>query len=157
MAAFGGRGSIPYTPYPQTLRGSFSALSMPPIARVGASLSIFRYLHDLHTSAPLQSQSVSNISSNFVAKFPDFESFKDSFFIKIHFAMFCYQSEILMKFQQNFAISSKTVKNVCLITNVERLASIFSNQILKQNFLKLENHEKKSGPENPIPTPMPPS
>ena len=35
-----GGESISHTPYPQTLRGSFSAVSTPPIARVGAFFSI---------------------------------------------------------------------------------------------------------------------
>ena len=40
---------------PQTLRGSFSAVSTPPIARIGASFSIFRDLQDLQIFGPFES------------------------------------------------------------------------------------------------------
>ena len=49
---------------PQTLGGSFSAVSKPPIARVGAFFSIFRDLQDSHAFAPRQNQNLS-ICSNF--------------------------------------------------------------------------------------------
>ena len=63
---WGGKGSRPHkTPYPQTLKSSFSAVSTPPIARVGAFFSIFRELQDFHAFAPLRTQ-------NFSRKFPYF-------------------------------------------------------------------------------------
>ena len=45
-----------HAPYLQTLDGPFSAVSTPPIARVGAFFSNFRDLQDLRTSAPLRLQ-----------------------------------------------------------------------------------------------------
>ena len=42
-----------YTESGQTLEGSFSAVSRPPIARVGAFFSIFRDLQNFHAFAPL--------------------------------------------------------------------------------------------------------
>ena len=46
-------GGVVDTPDPQTLRGSFWAVSTPPIARVGAFFGIFRDLHDVHPFVPL--------------------------------------------------------------------------------------------------------
>ena len=49
----------------QTLQCSFSSVSTPPIARVGAFFSIFHDLQDIHAFAPLQTQ-------NFRKKLPIF-------------------------------------------------------------------------------------
>ena len=52
--------------------GSFSAVSTPLIARVGAFFSIFRDLQDYHTFAPLRPQNFSKISTKnnkFLANF----------------------------------------------------------------------------------------
>ena len=54
-----------YTESGQTLQCSFSSVSTPPIARVGAFFSIFRDLQDFHAFAPLRAQ-------NFGKKLPYF-------------------------------------------------------------------------------------
>ena len=65
---------------PPTLEGSFSAVSTPPIARVGSFFSIFRDQQYLHTFAPLQIQQnfVESFAENFI-KFCNFRS-NSSFF-----------------------------------------------------------------------------
>ena len=47
----------------ETLEGSFSAVSTPQIARVGAFFSIFRDLQDVNSFAPLHTQKFNKISS----------------------------------------------------------------------------------------------
>ena len=49
----------------ETLEGSFSAVSTPLIARVGAFFRIFQNLQDLHSSAPLQTQNFPEFRQNF--------------------------------------------------------------------------------------------
>ena len=64
-----------------TLDGSFSAVSTPLIARVGAFVRIFQNLEDLHSFAPLQTQNFTKICQ-ILQNFGEF-------------------SRILRKFQQN--------------------------------------------------------
>ena len=59
---------------PHTFGGSFSAVSKPPIARVGAFFSIFRDLQDSHAFAPRQNQNLS-IFFKFSQNFNDFSRF----------------------------------------------------------------------------------
>ena len=47
----------------QTLEGSFSTVSTPPIARVGAFFQIFRDLQNSHTFAPRQNQNLQTFSN----------------------------------------------------------------------------------------------
>ena len=54
-----------YTESGQTLQCSFSSVSTPPIARVGAFFSIFHDLQDIHAFAPLQTQNFRKILSFF--------------------------------------------------------------------------------------------
>ena len=53
-----------YTESGQTLQCSFSSVSTPPIARVGALFSIFRDLQDFHAFAPLESQVENYLEKN---------------------------------------------------------------------------------------------
>merc|ERR1711904_283738 len=48
-----------YTETGQTSECSFSSVSTPPIARVGACFSTFRELQDFHAFAPLRTQNFS--------------------------------------------------------------------------------------------------
>ena len=48
-----------YTESGHTLDGSFSSVSRPPIARVGAFFTVFRDLQDCHSFAPLRIQNFS--------------------------------------------------------------------------------------------------
>ena len=67
-----------YTESGQTLQCSFSSVSTPPIARVGAFFSIFHDLQDIHAFAPLQTQNftkkIANFFHNFTKKFPNSSS-----------------------------------------------------------------------------------
>ena len=65
---------------PETLEGSFSAVSTPIFATKASFFSIFRELHDLHTFAPLQSQNFQNFAQHFGEIFEIF---------KLFFAKFC--------------------------------------------------------------------
>jgi len=67
----------------ETWEGSFSAVSTPQIARVGAFFSIFRDLQDLHSFAPLRIQNFCKISSNFFIDVLHFLKEKYRFRIKI--------------------------------------------------------------------------
>ena len=71
---------------PQTLGGSFSAVSKPPIARVGTFFSIFRDLQESHAFAPRQNQNLSI-----------FSKFRTISMMLMKF------SRILNKFSSNFA------------------------------------------------------
>ena len=57
-------------PNDQILEGSFSSVSTPPIARVGAFFQDFQDLQDLHAFAPLRFQNSNKISLSFFAFFP---------------------------------------------------------------------------------------
>ena len=54
----------------QSFDGPFSAVSTPPIARVGAFFQDFRDLQDLHAFAPLRIQNFNKISFFFFSFFP---------------------------------------------------------------------------------------
>ena len=71
--------------YPQTLRGSFSAVSTATIATKYSFFQVFRDLQDSHTFAPPRSQNFSEKPSNFFAgmkmkfhfPFSFFDEFRD--------------------------------------------------------------------------------
>ena len=65
-----------YTESGQTLQCSFSSVSTPPIARVGAFFSILRDLQDFHSFAPLRIQ---NFSKNLLDFFCIFTNFLQNF------------------------------------------------------------------------------
>ena len=74
-----------------SFRGSFSAVSTPPIARVGAFFSIFRDLQDFHSFAPLRIQNFSKKRASFFHIFTE---------ISQNFTKFRSKS---IEFQRNFA------------------------------------------------------
>ena len=61
-----------YTESGHTLDGSFSSVSRPPIARVGAFFTVFRDLQDCHSFAPLRIQNFSKNLPKFFHNFTDF-------------------------------------------------------------------------------------
>ena len=76
-----------YTESGQTLQCSFSSVSTPPIARVGAFFSIFHDLQDIHAFAPLRTQ---NFSQKKVAIFSSYfyRNFGNVRQISVKFAKF---------------------------------------------------------------------
>ena len=83
-----------YTESGQTLQCSFSSVSTPPIARVGAFFSILRDLQDFHSFAPLRIQKFSKNLLHFFRIFTNFlQSFGQNLF---NF------NEISPEFPQNF-------------------------------------------------------
>ena len=81
----------------QTSGGSFSAVSTPQIARVGAFFRIFRDLQELHSFAPLRIQKFCKFSSNFLEIFwKVLENFVDFAWNSSFF------EQILMKICRNF-------------------------------------------------------
>ena len=96
-----------YTESGQTLEGSFSAVSRPPIARVGAFFTVFRDLQDCHSFAPLRIQNFSKNVPKFFHNFTDFLQNFAKFLSKI--------GQISTKFHQNFtefAVSSVKSRNL---------------------------------------------
>ena len=90
-----------YTESGQTLEGSFSAVSRPPIARVGAFFTIFRDLQDFHPFAPLRIQNFNkNLPKNFhifCRNFANFAKFRSN----------------CAFFQRNFAGISPKFHRIC--------------------------------------------
>ena len=87
-----------YTESGQTLQGSFSSVSTPPIARVGAFFSILRDLQDFQSFAPLRIQNFSKTCWIFPAFLP--------FFCK-NLVKIC---SISTKFHQNFPRISQNLR-----------------------------------------------
>ena len=91
----------------RTFEGSFSAVWVPTIARVGAFFHIFRDLQDSHSFAPLRTQLFVSFSffvlqfspSNFIF-FENFESISSVF------------APISMKISRNFTVLKKIHKNL---------------------------------------------
>ena len=80
-----------YTESGQTLQCSFSSVSTPPIARVGAFFSIFRDLQDFHSFAPLRIQNFSKKRASFFHIFTEISQILTKFRSKF------------IEFQRNFA------------------------------------------------------
>ena len=100
----------------RTFEGSFSAVWVPTIARVGAFFQIFRDLQDSHSFAPLHTQIFVNFSSNFLQFFPtnliifsNFESISRVF------------KQILMKICRNFTGLKNASQNFGEILNFDEL------------------------------------
>ena len=110
----------------QTLRGSFSAVSKPIFASEYSLESSWRGLQDLHTFAPLRSQTFSQKSSTFFREWiNEFPIFHFCVELKRNFAFFC-------EFWWNFVRISRQIpekSDVCR----------FFNQICEN---KLENCRK---------------
>ena len=87
----------------RTFEGSFSAVWVPTIARVGAFFHISRDLQDSHSFAPLHTQIFVNFSFLFLQLFLFFENFES---ISSVFA------PILMKNSRNFTVLKKIHKNL---------------------------------------------
>ena len=88
--------------FPQTLRGSFSAVSTPIFASKYSLESSWRDLQDVHTFAPLRSQNFSQISSTFFREW--ILNFR--FFHFLHRILHFFW-EFLMKFCPGFATNSR--------------------------------------------------
>jgi hypothetical protein len=84
---------------PQTLRGSFSAVSTPIFASKYFLESIFRDLQDLHTFAPLRRQ-----------KF----NWKNSIICEIEYSILSIQSKLknIEKLEKTFFQIQKSIKNL---------------------------------------------
>ena len=83
--------------HPQTLRGSFSAVSTATIATKYSFFQVFRDLQDFHTFAPLRSQKFSEKPSKFLLEF--FRFFR---VFRWKFAIFLRNfDEILPEFHRN--------------------------------------------------------
>ena len=96
-----------YTESGHTLDGSFSSVSRPPIARVGAFFTVFRDLQDCHSFAPLRIQ---NFSKNLPKIFHNFTDFLQNF------AKFLSKfGQISTKFHQNF--TARKVPHPLLISD----------------------------------------
>ena len=96
----------------RTFEGSFSAVSTPPIARVGAFFQIFRDLQDSHTFAPRRNQNLQT-----------FSNFRT---ISMIFQEFCIIlqnfDEILMDFQQIF---TEFCRNFCKFHGISKQFQMF--------------------------------
>jgi len=86
--------------HPQTLRGSFSAVSTATIATKYSFFQDFRDLQDLHSFAPLRSQNFSKKPSKFL---PEWKwNFIFQFRFSMRFAIFLRKfDEILPEFHRN--------------------------------------------------------
>ena len=100
----------------RTFEGSFSAVWVPTIARVGAFFHIFRDLQDSHSFAPLHTQIFVNSSFVFLHFFPpnciifaNFESISRVF------------EQILMKICRNFTGLKNASQNFGEISNFDEL------------------------------------
>ena len=96
-----------YTESGQTLQCSFSSVSTPPIARVGAFFSICRDLQDCHSFAPLRIQ---NFSKNLPKIFHNFTDFLQN--VAKVLSKF---GQISTKFHQNF--TARKVPHPLLISD----------------------------------------
>ena len=109
--------------------GSFSAVSKPQIARVGAFFSIFQDLQDYNTSAPLRSQ---NLSNKVVTIFQFSNIFKENvaFFelFSANFAIFA------RKFHENLAELRENPRKCGKSTRFAEFSLKYCDQFLK--FLK---------------------
>ena len=101
----------------RTFEGSFSAVWVPTIARVGAFFHIFRDLQDSHSFAPLHTQIFVNFSFLFLQFFPP------------NFIIFCefwinftrVFEQILMKICRNFTGLKNASQNFGEISNFDEL------------------------------------
>ena len=100
----------------RTFEGSFSAVWVPTIARVGAFFHIFRDLQDSHSFAPLHTQIFVNFSFLFLQFFPpNFIIFANFESISLVF------EQILMKICRNFTGLKNASQNFGEISNFDEL------------------------------------
>ena len=101
-----------YTESGQTSQCSFSSVSTPPIARVGAFFQIFRDLQDSHTFAPRQNQNLQTFSNFRTISL----IFQECCIILQNF------DEILTDFQQIF---TEFCRNFCKFHGISRQFQMF--------------------------------
>ena len=100
----------------RTFEGSFSAVWVPTIARVGAFFHIFRDLQDSHSFAPLHTQ----IFVNFSFFFCNFFHQISSFFANFESISRVFE-QILMKICRNFTGLKNASQNFGEISNFDEL------------------------------------
>ena len=119
---------------PQTLRGSFSAVSKPNFATKYSFCSIFRDLQDWHPFAPLQTQFFCKKSSTILRNWMlNWTIIQSNFSSKLLFL-----SQILMKFCRNFANVLKNIRNrwhVQKFGKILRNFRKFSEKLCKNSIL----------------------
>ena len=102
--------------HPQTLRGSFSAVSTAPIATKYSFFQDFRDLQDSHSFAPLHTQIFVNFSFLFLQFFHQISSFFANFESISRFF-----EQILMKICRNFTGLKNASQNFGEISNFDEL------------------------------------
>ena len=100
----------------RTFEGSFSAVWVPTIARVGAFFHIFRDLQDSHSFAPLHTQIFVNFSFLFLQFFHQISSFFANFE-----SISRVFEQILMKICRNFTGLKNASQNFGEISNFDEL------------------------------------
>ena len=103
----------------RTFEGSFSAVWVPTIARVGAFFHIFRDLQDSHSFAPLYTQIFVNFSFLFLQFFHQISSFFANF-ESINSISRVFE-QILMKIFRNFTGLKNASQNFGDISNFDEL------------------------------------